>query len=943
MDSPSLYALGYRRLPGPGRQPLAQVAVLRCRADGDSGDWVEKPTVGLVAECGEPDRQFAARLRQLVEGSTLVGPDLPSVLLELGLSPAPAACCIDLIELGSLVLPGLARYTETALRQALELPALAPEADVQAAASSSAQIYAGLLATIAALDLDTLMHVNRLAAPLSWSYKHLFAQAERQKMRHFFTSSAQAGGLGLLGGSLLPSAPTSRAREQLVPASQPRKLRASELVAMLSRDGALGASLSGFEERPEQQTMVRSVAEAFNDRKMLLVEAGTGTGKSLAYLLPAAHFAAANNRRVVISTNTINLQDQLFRKDVPDIQHGTGLAFRTAVLKGRTNYLCLRRWYALLRAESLEPHERTLLIKTLLWVPRTSTGDKAELALLGREDEAWVRICALAETCTPLHCQFHRAGVCFLARARRAAEESHLVIVNHALLLADIVSKSKVLPDYDHLVIDEAHHLEQEATSQFGWHTSQRELLARLHLLVEPAGSPSVGLVRETFRLLREAAGPAGRSRKADPMANAETQLELAVERVAEGVDRLFALLRRLLADRGQQADGQVTSRLSSAMRAQPAWSEVEVAWDELASRIEHLLALLAELEQQVDESASGAIEEWAEAGPELTAQLSYWDEALRNLSAILAEHRPEVVAWLSASRNEDLWVNAAPLHVGALLRDSLFQSKDTVVLTSATLSTDGHFRYVKERLSLEDAEEVLLGSPFDYRHSALVYLPRDIPEPTAAGYQDRVQDAVGALADTLGGRSLVLFTSYAQLRSTYAALREPLAEAGIRVLAQGQDGASRAALLDAFKADQRTVLLGTSSFWEGVDVVGEALSCLIMPRLPFSVPSDPIFEARSEAFDDPFGQYAVPQAILRFKQGFGRLIRSRSDRGAVLLLDRRLDTKFYGRAFLRSLPGCTLKRGPLTEAAAAVRAWLSEDRSLSLVGERVGARRGGS
>ncbi|MBI4494012.1 MAG: DEAD/DEAH box helicase family protein [Chloroflexi bacterium] len=928
MDDASFLALGYRRSPGQGRQPLAQVVVLRCQvgaeAPGPTGG--EAPgglQAELVAESSRPGPTFARRLRQLVAGSTVVGFDLPAALAELGLAPAEATTWIDLLDLGSLVLPGLASYSEASLREALGLAAVEAQ-DARATAASSAAVHLGLLAAIDALDLDTLMHVNRLAAPLTWPYKPLFAQAERRKVRQFLAAPLPGGGQGLLGAPLAPP-PAGRAREPLTPSSRPHKLAIEALVAMLGREGALGRSLASFEERPEQQAMVRSVAQVFNEAGTLLVEAGTGTGKSLAYLLPAAHFAVANNRRVVISTNTINLQDQLFRKDVPEIQRGTSLALRATVLKGRTNYLCLRRWYALLRTDDLEPHERSLLIKTLLWVPRTTSGDRAELRLVGREGEAWMRVCALAETCTPLHCQFHRAGVCFLARARRAAEDSHLVIVNHSLLLADIVSRSQVLPDYDHLVIDEAHHLEQEATNQLGWRTSQRELLARLHLLVEPPGSPPAGLVRDTFRLLKRAPGSPRRGQEADRLSALEAQLQLAVERACEATDHLFALLRRVLEARGQGADGQLTARLSTAARAQPAWTEVELAWAELADRLQHLLALLGELQEQVEATVSAAFEELAEADSELAAQLTYWGEATQRLAAILAEYQPDLVAWLSAARNEDIWVHAAPLHVGPLLQQALFRSKDTVVLTSATLSTDGHFRYVKERLGLEEADELRLGSPFDYRQAALVYLPRDMPEPTQPGYQERVQQAILAQATALGGRCLVLFTSYAQLRATYLALRQPLAEVGITLLAQGQDGASRAALLDAFKADQGTVLLGTSSFWEGVDVVGEALSCLIVPRLPFSVPSDPIFEARSEAFDDPFGQYAVPQAILRFKQGFGRLIRSRRDRGAVVVLDRRLDSKFYGRAFLRSLPGCTLERGLLADAPAVARAWLSD------------------
>jgi DNA polymerase-3 subunit epsilon/ATP-dependent DNA helicase DinG len=930
LDLSPFVSVALARTPGTDHAAFTRVVALRCAGMPWAGSADQAPERGPQTADLSPQplldlsggaRGTWTRLASALNGAEyVVGFDLARVRGELARTGVSAAV-LDLGDLASVLVPSLASYVLPAVCRVLDVEA-PDERDPVAVARASASVFARLSARIAACDLDTLMHVNRLAAPLDWPAKRLFAQAERWKMRSLLSGQTGAAGPSLFGPSL-GIGTVARQREPLTPNARLQKVDVAEVAAMLTGEGQVGRSLFGFEERPEQIAMARRLARAFNGESPLLVEAGTGTGKSLAYLLPAVLFALANNRRVVVSTNTINLQDQLFRKDLPEVLRSTGLSAKAVVLKGRTNYLCLRRWYAMLRSEDLADHERSMLIKTLLWVPRTETGDRAELTLNGREEEAWGRVCALAETCTPLNCQFHRAGVCFLARARRAAEEAHLVIVNHALLLADCVSRSRVLPEFEHLIIDEAHHLEREATGQMGWRASQRELSARLGVLLDPAAPHAAGITAEVIRLLRSERGRAGREAE-NGLDALERSVQTSVQRAKEQLDVLFSGLTAVAKAHGQAADGQVVARLSGAVRTQPAWSEVELAWDELSSRLQGLCTLLGELERLIDQSVGDA-EAWEDVAPELVGQHSYWEELRARLGEVLADSSPQLIAWLTAARNEDLWLSCAPLHVGPLLREALFDEKETLVLTSATLSTDGHFRYVKERLGLEDADELQLGSPFLYERAALVLLPSDVPEPNQPGYQEAVAEAILRVATATQGRCLVLFTSYAQLRSSYQSLRGPLTERGITLLAQGAEGTSRAVLLEAFKRGERSVLFGTSSFWEGVDVVGDALSCVIMPRLPFSVPSDPVFEARSELFEDPFRQYAVPQAILRFKQGFGRLIRSRTDRGAVVMLDRRLVSKFYGRAFLRSLPGCTFSRVPVVQTGQAVASWLAQ------------------
>src|SRR5712691_10120046 len=521
-----------------------------------------------------------------------------------------------------------------------------------------------------------------------------------------------------------------------------------------------------------------------------------------------------------------------------------------------------------------------LLIKTLFWLPHTRSGDRAELHLSPAEEEAWQRVSAVTEACTPSRCTYHRIGVCFLARARRAAEESHIVIANHALLLSDLASRSRVLPEYDVLIVDEAHHLEDEATQQLGWRLGERELLNRLERLWSPSGGGSSGAIPEALGLIGASNGmllpPALRLTL--------EQAEQAGLQLGAAVRRFFEALAHLLEDPDvPKSNGDDTAlRVTAGVRAGTGWQELEQLWATAVAHqqgVEHaIVEVTAELE-----SLPGAPDAARDLAAELSGHLDYWRDVRRRMNGCVHQPESSVVHWISGGgRFRSAWLNAAPIEVASLLRDRLFSVPATTVLVSATLSIGGSFDYVKRRLGLEDATAEALGSPFDYERAALLYVPNDLPDPTQPGYQNSIERAILETVARLHGRTLVLFTSRAQLRATYQALRDPLAAQHITLLAQGIDESSRTRLLEAFRRGSRVALFGTNAFWEGIDVVGEALSCVMVTRLPFAVPTDPIYAARAEQFDDPFSQYAVPQAVLRLKQGFGRLIRSRADRGAV-------------------------------------------------------------
>jgi DNA polymerase-3 subunit epsilon/ATP-dependent DNA helicase DinG len=635
---------------------------------------------------------------------------------------------------------------------------------------------------------------------------------------------------------------------------------------------------------------------------------------SIAYLLPAIHFSVQNGERVVISTNTINLQDQLFKKDIPDIKKILPFDFKASLLKGRTNYICLRRLEAFRHSPNFSSEEMNLLAKILVWLPSTMTGDQAELFIpSAKEGSIWRRVSSDAEACLAERCSFRRKGKCFFYRARRGAESAHLIIVNHALLLADVAVENRVLPDYNYLIVDEAHHLEEACTKQLSFAVDQGGVIGLLSELSQSLGGKRrAGFLADVMGHLRSALP----DNIAQKMERFFDDLHEEVDSCERSLYEFFnALALFLEKEEGMEFDIKTLMysrkvRLTPALRTQPSWAPVEMAWDNLSS---HFLAICNGLERlYVELSGLEDYEIQEDFLQELIGYINRVGDLREQMEAIVVKPKPSGIYWAEISaKGGRVSLHAAPLHVGNLIERHIFSPKECVILTSATLQTEGNFDYIRERLWAWDVMEKAVGSPFDYKSSTLLYIPNDIPEPYQPYYQKTVERAIVELCRATGGRTLVLFTSHSQLRATSGAISRPLAEEEIVVYSQGE-GISRNQLLERFRSTPRAVLLGTRSFWEGIDVVGPALSCIVIARLPFSVPTDPIFAARSETFEDPFLQYAIPEAILRFRQGFGRLIRSKTDRGVVVVLDKRIITKPYGRAFLNSIPPCTVKIGTL-------------------------------
>jgi ATP-dependent DNA helicase DinG len=656
----------------------------------------------------------------------------------------------------------------------------------------------------------------------------------------------------------------------------------AERVERAFRDGgALAEALEGYEPRESQRRMAAAVAGVLDRGGTLLAEAGTGTGKTLAYLVPAI----LSGHRVLVSTGTKNLQEQIFFKDLPTLQLALEVPFTATLMKGRSNYLCLHRW-GLYRdavlsevpasARLIEAGDRVLLPIIESWVTSTDTGDRAELRDLPEDVALWKEIAADAETCLGTDCPHY--SDCFITRMRQRAAESDVVIVNHHLLCADASVRQsaygEVIPSCPTLVVDEAHQLEDVATQYFGRALTRhrvdsflRDVLRAANAITSAPGAPHA---------ITRSHG-----------------LDRAVERVTDRARIFFGALEdaRL---RGPALD----ARLRYAAEGMADHFDDGVM---LAGALEGLEASLALAQMPSPEPGGTGVEPEPDLRDALASLQRRAGEIRDDLLFLVRASDPDFVYFLE-TKGRGVALKASPIDVAAIVQDSIFDRMRASVLTSATLAVEGSFAYVRTRLGIRQADEIRVASEFDFATQALLYLPRTMPSPKSPAFAEAAAREVIALLRRSRGRAFVLFTSYAVLRTVQrfveAALPYP-------ILVQGS--APRSALLDTFRRTPQAVLLATSSFWQGVDVAGEALSCVIIDKLPFASPGDPVTAARIESIrargGEAFGDYQVPLAILSLQQGLGRLIRHRSDRGVLAVLDPRLKTMGYGRRFLASLP----------------------------------------
>jgi ATP-dependent DNA helicase DinG len=599
--------------------------------------------------------------------------------------------------------------------------------------------------------------------------------------------------------------------------------------------GLLEQRLPDYEFRPSQIRMAEAVGRALDDQNHVIIEAGTGTGKTLAYLLPALLYG----QRILISTGTKTLQDQIFYKDIPLLETVLERPIRAAYLKGRNNYLCRLKLQSQLSEGLFTPRELPVFQDIVDWAQETETGDRAELGSAGDDSELWSRIDARREKCLGSKCkEFDR---CFLTLMRQKAMESDIVVVNHHLFFADLNIRREdmaaILPEYSAVIFDEAHDLEEIATEYFGYHVSNYRIQE---------------FVYDARKLM---------------VASEETTLQGEIDSVLRAADHFFnsfAMVRE-----GRQPVPHLDG-------------------------IEFLIGALQEsrgaLRKQHDRSG-----EWEQLGRRA-------GEIADELEVFRSGEMKNYVSWIER-RGRGIFLEACPIDVSGMLSERLFSRVPSCVLTSATLTVGENFDYVRGRLGMSEGRELTLATEFNVRHQTLLYVPKTMPDYRSPGYLGRAVEEIRAILRASHGRAFVLFTSYQQMEAAFERVSPDLP---YPCMVQGK-GAGKSRLLEEFKMTPNAVLFATSSFWQGVDVKGEALSAVIIDKLPFQVPTDPLVAARSKQIEteggNAFSEYHVPNAVLRLKQGLGRLIRSKSDRGLLAILDNRLSTKGYGKLFLASLP----------------------------------------
>ncbi len=824
----------------------------------------------------------------------------------------------DTVELARLLVPDAVSYRLSSLCSRLDIDTGGNHRALQDALAT-AGLMVMLLRQLHSLDPGILIHLHKLLFDANSAWNVPLNDFIKECLKKF--PDRKIARISYL--RRVAEKDNQYLRPARGPSAEKLILEQNEMVSLLKEGGPLANVLPAYEYRPQQEAMVCGVTRALNEGKFLLMEAGTGIGKSIAYLMPAILWSVKNKERILVATHTINLQEQLWLKDIPMLAKMIKEPFHAALAKGRQNYICLRRWFGALDSAH-QPDEAAFFARVLLWLNITETGDRGELNINPAESDIWLTISGETDGCLGPRCQYQKD--CFVNRARKNAENADLIITNHSLLFSDIKADNRVLPSFGPLIIDEAHHIEESATTHLGIQFNKKPFnrwlwlagrdLAKLAEKVPPADG-----VR-WFELVKTAR---------------ETRLEL-LESARHFFEHLYDLISGSATDKGY-------SYSSRSLRLPLADGSYEVFLENGRRCVQQLHRFTGDIKACAGlmEIWSISDEAWAGELRDITG-LSLAGEAwAQDLHFILEGIDTEFVYWAdieasTRATNRNCSLNAAPVDVGTLLFNRLFKNKETVILTSATLTVNEGFGHMIERTGLKylNGEKLLkasFNSPFSYEHQVMLCINRDLPVQGAVDddvYLGKIEIALYKLIVATGGRALVLFTSHRILREAYRRLKPLLEAHDICLLGHGIDG-SRSRLLEEFKGKGRSALFGSLSFWEGIDVPGDALTCVIIVKLPFSSPFVPIIEARLEDLSrrgkDGFKLLSVPQAIIRFKQGFGRLIRSSRDSGCVVVLDGRILNKNYGRQFLISLPVKRHIRGDVDFIAKKIAEWLENNR----------------
>jgi ATP-dependent DNA helicase DinG len=706
-----------------------------------------------------------------------------------------------------------------------------------------------------------------------------------------------------------------------------------EALSILDKDGVLSRYLKGYEPREQQRRMLLAISQAYHKNEIALIEAGTGIGKSMAYLIPAVLWALKHKERTVISTHTINLQEQLIEKDIPLLLKAINADVKAVLVKGMGNYICLRKLEDIKYEFRLQaPKEVEELEKIEAWSQTTRDGSRSSLPMVPSAS-TWEQIRAEYDTCNHRDCKYFKE--CFYFKARKQAETAQILVVNHHLLCFDLIKREKdsarensgILPDYSHVILDEAHHIEDIATDFFAHQANQMEVMRNLHRFSSEKQGKGVGklpLLRQSLLNAYKKDPPpdvmAILKKLTTDLPALRWEVWYDVQAAFEAFARFTNLLNKPNATPEDFSSTDVKLRLLALHQTHPEWqNQILPKTKKAIEAIDKFLQSLVGIEKDIGSLKNERLNEMAK---NILFDVNALSGRLSDVSVVLKGYLDpkiplEKVRWIevqSQQRGQNIRITDAELDVSKLLSNHLFNKFKSVILCSATLTTNHQFDFIRKRLGLVAGliEEMRVtentyDSPFDYQKQALLVIPTDIPHPLHPDFFEAAIDHIWQAVRASHGNAFVLFTSYSMLANCYKKLSKRLVENKYYPLKQGES--NRQTLLNKFKKVERSVLFGTDSFWEGVDVAGDALRCVIIVKLPFKVPSEPIIQARSEAIaalgGDPFFDYALPHAIVKFKQGFGRLIRNRRDRGCIVCLDNRILTKGYGKLFLKSLPNC--------------------------------------
>ena len=906
----------------PGLDEIIEVGVVRCTPERVLERWstlvqpLESPrlrvqritgiTPEMLAEA-PPWSEVEDKLRSLLDGCTLLGHNVgfdESFLEVVGIKSASPS--IDTLPLAQIIEPGAPSHRLGDLCDRFNIE-LTDAHRALADAEAARLLFLKLKDRYALLPQDARNSLSELAAGANifWGPGRVLREWSLEVPR-------------------TPASPSSGARSAephrpLEPVDLPRGT-----LAELTAQAFASVGDDDFEQRPEQLDMARDVAESLQFGGTLIVEAGTGTGKSLAYLVPAALWALKTGSTVIVSTHTINLQQQLESKDVEfarkliaGVSAEASKALTSTVVKGRDHYLCQQKLDREL-GKVVDWEDPLVLARAAVWRSTSPQGDRAELRLPVPKLRSWEKLSARGTGClSDRTCDYAMNGTCFLLRVQRQAASSHIVIANHALLVRAMASGAITMPDAPVVIVDESHALEDVATDQLSLEMSESWMFETLQRCAE--GSDALTRLAEHVGLREEA----------DRLSQHTALATSAVETLFDGIG---AFVSEYSEDRRASED-RVT--LSQGARGSNDWSDLELQWEETRDAIADVCLAIEAIAETCDEQAREAGGEERRRLHSVTTEaqgvLAELSERRSLLGRAISEYSSEEIAWASRENRKTgaSIVHAAPLSVAAHLKP-LWQERHATVLTGATLATstkeDAAFDFLRERLGIEDAAEAQYGSAFDYQRRCRIYLPTDMVDATDNEHHDSVAAAVRSLAVAASGRTMVLFRSYGAMNQVTRRVQKDLEQAGLVLVRQGRDGTATN-IVELLRNDPKTVAFGVAALWTGVDIPGDALSLLIMTRLPFAPPNDPVLKARGEQYDNEFMQFSLPAAILQFRQGIGRLIRTQSDLGAAVILDGRIVSRRYGKRFLDALPPAPVIRKATSEIARELQTFLPPNR----------------